>query len=141
MVHHNRTQLAKSSVERQGKAKRVSGKSSPKPGIPAFSVYDKGKPFHVHGPLHCKICISNPIRSGIGWESHYFVGDRHARQEPLAVILPQKAWTWATHKMYSKANEMVTFYADDRNYGKYFVSILWAQRKWELTCLLCCLSH
>ena len=50
-----------------------------------------------------------------------FVGNRCARQELLAVILPQKAWTWATHKVYSKADEMVTFYADDRNYGNYFV--------------------
>ncbi len=39
----------------------------------------------------------------------------------MAVILPQKAWTWATHKVYSKAKEMATFYANVRNYGKYFV--------------------
>jgi hypothetical protein len=26
-----------------------------------------------------------------------------------------------THKVYSKANGMVTFYANDRNYGTYFV--------------------
>jgi hypothetical protein len=24
---------------------------------------------------------------------------RHARQEPMAEILPQKAWAWATHKV------------------------------------------
>ena len=50
-----------------------------------------------------------------------FVGDRHARQQPLAVLLPQKAWTWATHKVYSKTKEMATFYANKRNYGKYFM--------------------
>jgi hypothetical protein len=50
-----------------------------------------------------------------------FVGDRSVRQEPLAVILPQKAWTWATHRVYSKAGEMATFHADKRNYGKYFM--------------------
>ncbi len=36
------------------------------------------------------------------------------------MILPQKAWTWATHKVYSKAGEVATFYANERNYGKYF---------------------
>jgi hypothetical protein len=61
MVHHNQTQLTKSSVEQQGKAKGVSGKSSPKHGILAFSVYDIGKSFRAHGPLICKICISDPI--------------------------------------------------------------------------------
>jgi hypothetical protein len=50
-----------------------------------------------------------------------FVGDRRVRQEPLAVILPQKVWTWATLRVYSKAREMATFYADERNYGQYFV--------------------
>jgi hypothetical protein len=50
-----------------------------------------------------------------------FIGNRRARQELLAVILPQKAWTWATHKVYTKADKMVTFYADEKNYGKYFV--------------------
>jgi hypothetical protein len=66
-----------------------------------------------------------------------FVGNRCARQEPLVVILLQKAWTWATHKVYSKADKMVTFYANNRNYGKYFVGT----EEVVINVLLCCLSR
>ncbi len=50
-----------------------------------------------------------------------FIGNKCARQKPLVVILPQKAWTWATHRVYSKAGEMATSYADERNCRKYLV--------------------
>jgi hypothetical protein len=39
----------------------------------------------------------------------------------MAVILPQRAWTWATHKVGSDPKDIETFYADKKNYGKYFV--------------------
>jgi hypothetical protein len=81
----------------------------------------KGSHFVRMGHSIAKFASTTQSNHELDGKGITFIGDRRARQEPLAVILPQKAWTWATHKVYSKAKKMATFYANERNYGKYFV--------------------
>jgi hypothetical protein len=92
------------------------------PGFQPFLLMTKGSHFMRIGHSIAKFASKTQSNQELDGKVITFVGDRRARQqEPLAVILPQKAWTWATHKVYSKAKEMVTFYANKRNYGKFFV--------------------
>ncbi len=86
------------------------------PGFWPFLFMTKGSHFMRMGHSIAKYASVTQSDQELDGKVITFVGDRCARQELLAVILPQKAWTWATHKVYSKANEMVTFYANNRNY-------------------------
>jgi hypothetical protein len=63
------------------------------PGFRPFLFMTKGSHFVRMGHSIAKFASTTQSNQELDGKVITFIGDRRARQEPLVVIIPQKAWT------------------------------------------------